>query len=69
MSAPYQRLLVPPDGSLFLFGVRGVGKSTWARAHLAKATRFDLLDEQLYHSLLADPSAFGGARYGRRCSR
>jgi hypothetical protein len=27
----YPRILAPPKGSFFLYGVRGVGKSTWAR--------------------------------------
>ena len=30
-SSQYERLTQPPKGSFFLFGVRGVGKSTWAR--------------------------------------
>ena len=54
----YRRLLLPPKGSFFLLGVRGVGKSTWTRAAFPKAHVIDLLDEQLYHSLLIDPSAF-----------
>jgi len=27
----YPRLIIPPDGSFFLFGPRGAGKSTWLR--------------------------------------
>lgn len=49
-----------PSGSFFLFGVRGVGKSTWVRERLPDAHRFDLLDEGLYQSLLADPGQFAG---------
>ncbi len=49
-----------PKGSFFLFGLRGVGKSTWIRAQLPDAHRFDLLDEGLYQSLLADPAPFAG---------
>jgi uncharacterized protein len=56
----YSRLARPPHGSFFLFGVRGVGKSTWARQRLADAYRVDLLDEGLYQRLLADPSLFAG---------
>jgi predicted AAA+ superfamily ATPase len=41
-----------------LFGPRGVGKTAWARATLANAHRFDLLDEELYTNLIADPSLF-----------
>jgi predicted AAA+ superfamily ATPase len=54
-----QRIVVAPKGSFFLFGARGVGKSTWARESLAGAHRFDLLDEGLFQSLLADPALFG----------
>ncbi len=61
MLAEYPRLLPVPKGSFFLFGVRGVGKSTWARLNLPGAVRFDLLDERLYHELLTDPAAFGDA--------
>lgn len=55
----YTRLLPVPDRSFFLFGVRGVGKSTWVRMMLPEATRFDLLDEALFTDLLADPALFG----------
>jgi predicted AAA+ superfamily ATPase len=54
----YPRLLAPPRRSSFLFGPRGTGKSSWARAHFASAARFDLLDEALYHRLLAGPGEF-----------
>jgi len=37
----YQRITVAPKGSFFLFGARGVGKSTWARETLVGAHRFD----------------------------
>ncbi len=55
----YARLLAVPERSFFLFGVRGVGKSTWVRMMLPEATRFDLLDEALFTDLLADPALFG----------
>lgn len=61
VTANYLRLLEPPKGSFFLFGVRGVGKSTWARSAFPGATRFDLLDERQYHELLAQPGAFAEA--------
>jgi len=51
----YQRLTAPPKGSFFLFGVRGVGKSTWARDQFPNAYLIDLLDESRYQTLLADP--------------
>ena len=54
----YKRITRLPSRSFFLFGVRGVGKSSWARATLPDAPRFDLLDEALFHDLLADPSLF-----------
>ena len=58
MAAIYDRLLAPPARSFFLFGMRGVGKSTWARAAFPDAVYVDLLDERLYQDLLADPSLF-----------
>ena len=44
--------------SFFLLGVRGVGKSTWARRSLCDAHRIDLLDEARYQDYLVDPSLF-----------
>lgn len=59
MPAPaYKRLLPRPSQSFFIFGARGAGKSTWARATFGKAVYFDLLDESLYFELLANPSQF-----------
>jgi len=52
------RLYRLPESSFFLFGLRGVGKSTWIRSQLPDALRFDLLDETLYQQLLADPAPF-----------
>lgn len=52
------RLYRLPESSFFLFGVRGVGKSTWIRSQLPDALRFDLLDETLYQGLLSDPAPF-----------
>ena len=57
--AAYTRLLNLPARSFFLFGMRGVGKSTWARQALPEATRIDLLDEGLYQSYLRDAGLFG----------
>ena len=54
----YSRISRLPGRSFFLFGVRGVGKSSWARTTLSNALRLDLLDEALFHDLLADPSLF-----------
>ena len=42
---------------LFLFGVRGTGKRTWARpAFPAPCLAFDLLGERRHQEWLADPS-------------
>ena len=57
----FQRIAQVPAQSFFLFGMRGVGKSTWARAALPDATHVDLLDERLYQDLLADPSQFAAS--------
>ena len=54
----YTRLAQVPEQSFFLLGMRGVGKSTWARQALPGALRLDLLDEALFTDLLADPSLF-----------
>lgn len=56
---PYRRLLKAPTQSFFLFGMRGVGKSTWARQAFPDAPCFDLLDEGLFQSYLRDASLFG----------
>jgi len=55
----FRRLTESPRQSFFLFGVRGAGKSTWARETFPDAEYIDLLDERLYQDLLADPSLFG----------
>ena len=54
----YPRVLRPPAESFFLFGIRGAGKSTWARTHFGQAHWIDLLDEGVHHGLLADPALF-----------
>ena len=57
-NADYPRILGAPQGSFFLFGIRGVGKSTWTRQAFPRAHTIDLLDEAHYQQLLLDPSAF-----------
>jgi predicted AAA+ superfamily ATPase len=65
MATPeYSRILTPPRGSFFLFGPRGVGKSTWLRAVFPDAYRIDLLDEALFQSYLADAGRFAGELRG-----
>src|SRR5215469_9463989 len=54
--ARYPRLTAPPKGSFFLLGVRGVGKSSWARVQFPDAHFVDLLDESRYQTLLANPA-------------
>lgn len=49
------RLLRLPDRSFFLFGPRGVGKTTWLREVLPDASYFDLLDSSLYLELFQKP--------------
>jgi predicted AAA+ superfamily ATPase len=59
VSDEYRRTLRPPADSFFLFGIRGVGKSTWARQRFPAAPRIDLLDEGAYQAYLRDPRRFG----------
>jgi predicted AAA+ superfamily ATPase len=54
----YERLLKAPSRSFFLFGARGTGKSTWARARFPDAHVFDLRDEGLYQELVRAPQRF-----------
>jgi len=57
--AMYERILrVPAGRSFFLFGMRGAGKSTWAKRALPGARRIDLLDEGLFQSYLREPALF-----------
>ncbi len=58
MSTNVSRLLTPPNQSFFLFGPRGSGKSTWLRQVFSSAYVIDLLSEDTYQRLLADPSLF-----------
>ena len=50
-----QRLVKVPSRSFFVFGPRGVGKTTWLRKVLRKAPFFDLLEPSLYFELSANP--------------
>lgn len=55
----YNRILkIPLDAphSVFLFGPRGTGKTSWLKATLPDATYIDLLEFNLYKELSADPS-------------
>lgn len=53
----YSRLLdISHNNSYFLFGPRGVGKSTWVRNTYPEAIYIDLLNAKTQFELLADPS-------------
>lgn len=54
------RLTPAPKMSFFLLGPRGTGKSTWLRQSFSEAHYFDLLDEEIFHRLMAQPGAFSG---------
>jgi predicted AAA+ superfamily ATPase len=56
--AVYSRWLRPPGSRFFLFGLRGAGKTTWARGHFPGARHFDLLQQSVYQDYLADPRLF-----------
>jgi len=49
------RFLQPPDGSFFLFGPRGTGKTTWLRERFPDALFFDLLKPDVHRTLSARP--------------
>lgn len=54
----FHRLLkLPLEGksSIFLFGPRGTGKTTWLRTHIPEALYLDLLEYPLYERLLLNP--------------
>lgn len=52
----YSRIYTPPGQSFFIFGPRGVGKSTYLKTHYPKAPLVDLLNDEVYNRLLADPT-------------
>ncbi len=56
---PIKRLLKLPDRSFFLFGPRGVGKTTWLKNVLPEAIYFDLLDASLFLELSQNPDHLG----------
>lgn len=49
------RFLTIPEESVFLFGPRGTGKSTWLRARLPGALYLDLLEPGLHRRMAARP--------------
>jgi predicted AAA+ superfamily ATPase len=53
-----KRYFKPSEGSFFLFGPRGCGKTTWYSDCCRDAHVLDLLDLQLYRDLTAQPELF-----------
>jgi predicted AAA+ superfamily ATPase len=53
-----RRIFKAPKQSFFLLGPRGCGKTTWLRARFPQAHVIDLLSEETYQRLLANPSHF-----------
>ena len=49
------RFLEAPEGSFFLFGPRGTGKTTWLRESFPKALFIDLLKPDVHRTLSARP--------------
>lgn len=45
--------------SVFLFGPRGTGKTSWLRSHFKDTIYYDLLDDETYTRLLAWPKRIG----------
>lgn len=50
-----RNIRLPQDKSFFLFGPRGVGKSTLVKQRYPQAHYVDLLDSRVYQRLLVDP--------------
>jgi len=48
-------LKIPENKSFFLFGPRATGKTTWLQKAFPDCIYIDLLESELYHSLLASP--------------
>jgi predicted AAA+ superfamily ATPase len=53
--ATIPRFFKPPDGSFFLFGPRGTGKTTWLHERYPGALFLDLLKPNVYRSFAARP--------------
>lgn len=50
-----ERFFRPPQGSYFLFGPRGTGKSVWTQRFYPNALRLDLLDPEVFRSYNSRP--------------
>lgn len=53
--ANFKRLFSPPQGSYFLFGPRGTGKSTWIKSNYPDCIYIDLLRTDVLRSYAAHP--------------
>lgn len=58
MTGMYTRSLTTQNHSFFLFGPRGVGKSSWVKKHYPKAHLVDLLQTQNFIKYQAAPQLF-----------
>ncbi len=55
----YRRLInidIDTPSSIFLFGPRGTGKTSWIKTHLNDILYFDLLNTNIYNDFLANPA-------------
>ena len=53
-----KRVIKLPNKNIFLFGVRGSGKTAFLKQNFPKALYIDLLDQSLYRSYLSNISLF-----------
>ena len=53
------RFFAPPEGSFFLFGPRGTGKSTYVKRHFKGAIYVDLLEPEVFRRFSANPEHLG----------
>ncbi len=58
------RFFTAPEGSFFLLGPRGTGKTTWLREHLRDALFVNLLQPERYRELSARPERLRGLVLG-----
>lgn len=54
-----ERFFRPPQGSYFLFGPRGTGKSLWTQHFYPHALRIDLLEPEVFRSYSSYPERLG----------
>ncbi len=56
MNSKFNRIIsYPKDKSFFLFGPRGVGKTTWLLSNFPNAVYLDFLEAKIFNELFADP--------------